>query len=54
MIRKFEDNDIDDIMQIWKSANIKAHNFISNTNKINKCKEYRHNIVDHTLFYFSN
>lgn len=30
MIRKFEDNDIDDIMQIWKSANIKAHNFISN------------------------
>ncbi len=30
MIRKFEDKDIDDIMQIWKSANIKAHNFISN------------------------
>ena len=30
MIRKFEDNDIDDIMQIWKSANMKAHNFISN------------------------
>ena len=28
MIRKFEDNDIDDIIQIWKSANIKAHNFI--------------------------
>ncbi len=30
MIRKFEDKDIDDIMQIWESANIKAHNFISN------------------------
>ncbi len=30
MIRKFEDNDIDDIMQIWKSVNIKAHNFTSN------------------------
>lgn len=29
MIRKFEDNDIDNIMQIWKNENIKAHNFIS-------------------------
>ncbi len=29
MIREFEDNDIDNIMQIWKSENIKAHNFIS-------------------------
>ena len=29
-MREFEDNDIDNIMQIWKSANIKAHNFISN------------------------
>jgi len=28
MIRKFEDNDIDNIMQIWKNENIKAHNFI--------------------------
>ncbi len=29
MIRKFEKNDINDIMQIWKSKNIKAHKFIS-------------------------
>ena len=29
MIRKFEKNDINDIMQIWKSENIKAHKFIS-------------------------
>lgn len=28
MIREFEDNDIDNIMQIWKCENIKAHNFI--------------------------
>ena len=28
MIRKFEDNDINDIMQIWKDENIKAHEFI--------------------------
>ncbi len=29
MIRKFEDNDINEILQIWKSENIKAHKFIS-------------------------
>lgn len=29
MIRKFEKNDIEIIMQIWKKENIKAHKFIS-------------------------
>lgn len=29
MIRKFENNDINDIMQIWKNENIKTHKFIS-------------------------
>ena len=29
MIRKFEKNDIDSVMQIWKDENIKAHAFIS-------------------------
>lgn len=29
MIRKFEKNDIDAVMQIWKNENIKAHEFIS-------------------------
>lgn len=28
MIRKFEKNDISDVMQIWKNENIKAHEFI--------------------------
>lgn len=28
MIRKFEKNDINDIMRIWKNENIKAHSFI--------------------------
>lgn len=28
MIRKFEKNDINDIMTIWKNENIKAHKFI--------------------------
>lgn len=29
MIRKFEKGDINDVMQIWKNENIKAHQFIS-------------------------
>lgn len=29
MIRKFEKSDLDDVMQIWKNENIKAHQFIS-------------------------
>ncbi len=29
MIRKFEENDIDLVIQIWKNENIKAHKFIS-------------------------
>ena len=28
MIRKFENTDIDDVMQIWQNENIQAHNFI--------------------------
>ena len=28
MIRKFENSDIDVVMQIWKNENIQAHNFI--------------------------
>lgn len=28
MIRKFEKNDINDVMEIWKKENIKAHQFI--------------------------
>ena len=28
MIRKFENTDIDAVMQIWQNENIQAHNFI--------------------------
>ena len=28
MIRKFENSDIDAVMQIWQNENIKTHNFI--------------------------
>ena len=37
MIRKFENSDIDDIMQIWKNVNIEAHNFISKEYWIENC-----------------
>lgn len=44
MIRKFEKNDINDVMQIWKSENIKAHKFIQN-----KYWEDNYNFVKATL-----
>ena len=43
MIRKFEKNDINPVMQIWKNENIKAHKFIS--------KEYwKNNYIDSFWF----
>ncbi len=50
MIREFEDNDIDNIMQIWKSANIKAHHFISNEYWENNY-EYVKNILPNAEIY---
>ena len=35
MIRKFQDKDINNIMEIWKNENIKAHNFIKSVYWIN-------------------
>lgn len=28
MIRKFREEDLQSVMEIWRAANIKAHNFI--------------------------
>lgn len=39
MIRKFENSDLDSVMQIWLDGNIKAHNFIS--------PQYWHNNFDY-------
>lgn len=50
MIREFEDNDIDNIMQIWKSENIKAHNFISKEHWENNY-EYVKNILPNAKIY---
>lgn len=43
MIRKFDKNDINPVMQIWKNENIKAHKFISKEywkNNYNYVKEF--------------
>ena len=40
MIRKFEKNDINPVMQIWKNENIKAHKFISKEYKEEINKKY--------------
>lgn len=29
MIRKFQEEDTDEVMQIWRNGNLKAHNFIN-------------------------
>lgn len=50
MIREFEDNDIDNIMQIWKKENIKAHNFISKEYWKNNY-EYVKNILPNAEIY---
>ena len=50
MIREFEDNDIDNIMQIWKSENIKVHNFISKEYWENNY-EYVKNILPNAKIY---
>lgn len=50
MIREFEDNDTDNIMQIWKSENIKAHNFISKEYWENNY-EYVKNILPNAEIY---
>lgn len=34
MIRKYKDNDIESIMQIWKEENISVHSFIPKAKSI--------------------
>jgi len=54
MIRKFERNDIDIVMQIWKKENIKAHKFISEEyweNNYNYVKEILPNAEIYVYIY---
>ena len=54
MIRKFEKNDINPVMQIWKNENIKAHKFISKEYKeeINKKYEDENSTYNCDFFFF--
>lgn len=50
MIRKFEKEDIETVMQIWRKENIKAHQFISKTyweNQYNHVKQ----VLPHAEIY---
>ena len=50
MIRKFNKNDIDIVMQIWKNENIKAHNFIEEE-YWQKNYEYVRNLLPNSEIY---
>ena len=55
MIRKFEKNDINPVMQIWKNENIKAHKFISKEywkNNYNYVKEILPKFIHQKLKIF--
>jgi len=57
MIRKFEKNDIEIIMQIWKNENIKAHKFISKEyweNNYNYVKEILPNAEIYVYIFKEN
>ena len=57
MIRKFEKNDIEVIMQIWKNENIKAHKFTSKEyweNKYNYVKEILPNAEIYVYIFKEN
>lgn len=57
MIRKFEKNDIDVVMQIWKNENRKAHKFISEEyweNNYNYVKEMLPNAEIYVYIFNGN
>lgn len=57
MIRKFEKNDINDVMRIWEKENIKAHKFISKEyweNNYNYVKEILPNAEIYVYIFKEN
>ena len=53
MIRKFEDKDIDVVMQIWKNENIKSHKFIPKEYWENNYNFVRENILNAEIYIYS-
>lgn len=52
MIRKFEKNDIDVVMQIWKNENIKAHKFISKEYWENNYNYVKENLPNAEIYVY--
>lgn len=52
MIRKFEKNDIDVVMQIWKNENIKAHKFISKEYWENNYNYVKENLPNAEMYVY--
>ena len=54
MIRKFNKNDIDIVMQIWKNENIKAHNFIEEEYWQNNYEYVRNLLPNSEIYVYTN
>ena len=54
MIRKFNNNDIDSIMKIWKNENIKAHKFIAKEYWENNYEYVRKLIPTSEIYVYTN
>lgn len=53
MIRKFVKNDIDDVMKIWKSENIRAHKFITKKYWENNYKYVKEILPNAEIYVYS-
>lgn len=52
MIRKFEIRDIDEVMNIWLTANIKAHKFIDKTYWENNFENVKDEILNAEVYVY--
>lgn len=54
MIRKFELNDIDDVMKIWLNVNIKAHHFINDTYWKDNYQKVKYMLPQSDIYVYCN
>ena len=52
MIRSFENRDLDLLMSLWLDANLKAHNFISNTYWLDQFNTVKTAITDAEIYVY--
>ncbi len=54
MIRKFENRDLDSIMEIWINENIRAHEFISRDYWLSNYKFVRNNLPNTKVYVYES